>query len=171
VKRLSLRDLALKNRNEGERKRRGRRLTSKESKNMRRRGYDAERSLVRKFRKLGFKAVRVPSSAPSSEPLPDVFATLNNTLLAVEVKASSGDKIRFSSNQVKKLFEFLEIFNVYNVKVALLAGKFPYRWVFKQVEEVDNYVLHKDDKGNIRLKDLLKRLKKTRFRREFQDYS
>ena len=156
---MSLRDLALKSEDEGKksRKRKGRRLTSKESKNMRRRGYDAERALVRKLRSLGFKAVRVPSSAPSSEPLPDVFATLDNGLLAVEVKASTGDRVYFSSNQVKKLFEFLEIFSVYNKRVALLAGKFPYKWIFKQVKEIDDYVLHKDEKGNTQLKYLFKR--------------
>ena len=155
---MSLRDLALTSRHEDKgRRRKGRRLTSKESRNMRRRGYDAERSLVRKLRSLGFKAVRVPSSAPSSEPLPDIFATLDDCILAVEVKASSGDRVYFNSNQVKKLFEFLGIFSIYREKVALLAGKFPYRWVFRRVEEADDYVLHKSDKGNIRLKDLLKR--------------
>ena len=123
---------------------------------MRRKGYDAERSLVRKLRSLGFKAVRVPSSAPSSEPLPDVFATLDDSILAVEVKSSTGDKVQFSSNQVKKLFEFLEMFNIYNRKIALLAGKFPYRWVLKRVEEADDYILHKNEKGNILLSDLLK---------------
>jgi len=156
---LSLRDLALKSKDEGKkkgRKRKGRHLTSKESRNMKRRGYDAERSLVRKLRSLGFKAVRVPSSAPSSEPLPDVFATLDDGILAVEVKSSTGDKVHFSSSQVRKLFEFLEVFSVYKKRIALLAGKFPYRWVFRQVEEVDDYVLRKDEKGNIRLSDLLK---------------
>jgi len=157
---LSLRDLALKNRSENEKKkwrRRGRRLTSKESRNMKRKGYDAERSLVRKLRSLGFKAVRVPSSAPSSEPLPDIFATLDDGLLAVEVKASTGDRVYFNSNQVKKLFEFLEIFRIYKKKVALLAGKFPYKWVFKRVEEIDDYVIHKNEKGNTQLKYLFRR--------------
>jgi len=137
-------------------RRRGRRLTSKESRDMKRRGYDAERHLVRKLRSLGFKAVRVPSSAPSSEPLPDVFATLGDSILAIEVKASSGDRVYFSSNQVRKLFEFLGIFSVYKRRFALLAGKFPYRWVFRQVEEVNDYVICRDERGNIQLSDLLK---------------
>jgi len=156
---LSLRDLALRVRDEEEkksRKRRGRRLTSKESRNMKRRGYDAERELVKKLRSLGFKAVRVPSSAPSSEPLPDIFATLNDRILAVEVKASRGEKVRFNSNQVKKLFDFLDIFSVYSEKIALLAGKFPYKWVFKQVKETDDYVVYRNEKG-IKLNDLLER--------------
>jgi len=157
VRLLSLRDLALKGRDEKKgRRRRGRRLTSKESRNMKRRGYDAERDLVKKLRSLGFKAVRIPTSAPSSEPLPDVFATLNDGILAVEVKASRGDKVYFDSGQVKKLFDFLEIFNVYSKKVAMLAGKFPYKWVFKQVEKVDDYILHKDEGGRIQLKNIFK---------------
>jgi len=157
---VSLRDLALKNKNNDKKnnhRRRGRTLTSKESRNMRRKGYDAERRLVRKLRSLGFRAVRVPSSAPSSEPLPDVFATLNDGVLAVEVKASNGDRVYFSSKQVRKLFEFLEIFSLYNEKVALLAGKFPYKWVFKQVKEIDDYVISKDEKGNVQLKYLFKK--------------
>ena len=157
---MSLRDLALKNKNKDKKnnqRRRGRTLTSKESRNMRRKGYDAERRLVRKLRSLGFRAVRVPSSAPSSEPLPDVFATLNDGVLAVEVKASNGDRVYFSSKQVRKLFEFLEIFSLYNKKVALLAGKFPYKWVFKQVKEINDYVISKDEKGNVQLKYLFKK--------------
>lgn len=155
---MSLRDLALKSREEEKksRKHRGRRLTSKESRNMKRRGYDAERELVKKLRSLGFKAVRVPSSAPSSEPLPDIFATLNDRILAVEVKASRGEKVHFNSNQVKKLFNFLDIFSVYSEKIALLAGKFPYKWVFKQVKETDDYVVYRNEKG-IKLNDLLER--------------
>jgi len=156
---LSLRDLALKSRDEGRRKgrrRKGRRLTSKESRNMKRRGYDAERELVRKLRSLGFKAVRVPSSAPSSEPLPDIFATLDGRILAVEVKASRGERVYFNSRQVMKLFEFLDIFSIYKEKIALLAGKFPYKWVFKQIKEADDYVIHKNEKS-FKLNELLKK--------------
>ena len=154
---MSLRDLALKGRDGKKgRRRRGRSLTSKESRSMRRRGYDAERDLVRKLRSLGFKALRVPTSAPSSEPLPDVFATLEDGILAVEVKASRGDKVYFNSKQVKKLFDFLEMFDVYRRKVAMLAGKFPYKWVFREVKEVDDYVLHRDGEERIQLRNIFK---------------
>jgi hypothetical protein len=66
---VSLRELAAQS------KRKGRRvLTGKESRRIRRKGYRAERQLVKKLRGYGFKSVRVPASAPSREPLPDVFA-------------------------------------------------------------------------------------------------
>ncbi|RLI12822.1 endonuclease [Candidatus Bathyarchaeota archaeon] len=150
---MSLRDLAL---SKDRRKRRGRRLSSKESRSMRRKGYDAERSLVRKLRSLGFRAVRIPSSAPSSEPLPDVFATMNDGILAIEVKASNEDRIYFRSSQVRKLFEFLDMFIPYKRKAALLAGKFPYKWVFKMVEEVGDYIIRRDDESSIHLEYIFK---------------
>ena len=81
---------------------------------------------------------------------------MNDRILAVEVKASRGEKVRFNSNQVKKLFDFLDIFSVYSEKIALLAGKFPYKWVFKQVKETDDYVVYRNEKG-IKLSDLLER--------------
>ena len=143
---MSLRDLALKSKG-----RRRRRLSSKESKSRRRKGYDAERSLVKKLRSLGFKAVRIPSSAPSSEPLPDVFATSGNTLIALEVKASAEDRIYFSPEQIKKLFDFLDMFSPYEKKIALLAGKFPYKWIFKRVDKIDSYVIHRDEESEIKL--------------------
>ena len=48
----------------------------KEIQRIKKRGYRAERELVRKLRLHGFRAV----SAPSKEPLPDVFATKDDRL-------------------------------------------------------------------------------------------
>ena len=45
-------------------------------------GYNAERELVHLFKDGGFDARRVPVSAPSREPLPDVFVVKGNTILA-----------------------------------------------------------------------------------------
>ncbi|RLF92880.1 endonuclease [Thermococci archaeon] len=146
---MSLRDLALKSKG-----RRRHRLSSKESRSRRRKGYNAERSLVKKLRSLGFKAVRVPSSAPSSEPLPDVFATSGDTLIAFEVKASTEDRIYFSPEQIRKLFDFLEMFSLYERKIALLAGKFPYKWIFKRVDKIDSYVIRKDEESEIKLEEM-----------------
>jgi Holliday junction resolvase len=153
---LSLRELAFKskNREKTKRNRRGRVLTARESKKIRRRGYRAERQLVKKLRALGFKSVRVPVSAPSSEPLPDVFATKGEYLLAFEIKAPNDDKAYFRKDQVKKLFDFLEMFEAYDRNLAVLVGKFPYKWVFRLVEEVADYVVRKDDKDNIRLNQI-----------------
>lgn len=139
---VSLRELAYKNKREGK----------GGLKVRRRKGYDAERQLVKKLRKYGFKAVRVPVSAPSREPLPDVFATKSDTILAFEVKAQSSGRIYFRKSQVEKLFEFLSIFDIYNNKIAVLAGKFPNKWIFKKVEEPLNYTISKEEKNNINLR-------------------
>jgi Holliday junction resolvase len=149
---LSLRELAEKGKTARKKgKRKGRRLTSEESKRIRRHGYNAERQLVKKLRSMGFKAVRVPVSAPSSEPLPDVFATRKNCVYAFEVKAPHADKVYFKKLQVKKLFDFLALFDVYAERMAVLVCKFPYRWVFKRIENVDDYTIGIDEESNILL--------------------
>jgi len=145
---LSLRELAKKSKRKGK-GRHGRLLTIKEIKRIRRRGYQAERDLVKKLRGLGFRSVRVPVSAPSKEPLPDVFATKGNCIIAFEVKAPNAERAYFPKDQIEKLFDFLSIFESYPVKIAVLAAKFPYRWVFKQVDRADDYSIHRNEKSNI----------------------
>lgn len=141
---MSLRELAAQSKHKGKHV-----LTVKESKQIRRKGYRAERQLVKKLRRYGFKSVRVPVSAPSNEPLPDVFAMKDETLLAFEVKAPNSEKAYFRRKQVEKMFEFLDVFKVYKRKLAIIAGKFPYKWVFKRIEKPDDYVLQKEERSNI----------------------
>ncbi len=143
---LSLRDIAEKMNSKGKRK--GRRLTSSESRKIRSFGHRAERDLVKKLRAKGFKAVRVPVSAPSSEPLPDVFATKDVYVLAFEVKSTSSEKIYFRQDQVRKLFSFLGMFEVYTKRKAVLAAKFPYKWVFRVVDEAGDYVVRDVDESS-----------------------
>ena len=69
---MSLRDIASPKKKP--RQRYTRQLTAKQVRAMKKRGYDAERELVHMFRDEGYDAIRVPVSAPSREPLPDVFA-------------------------------------------------------------------------------------------------
>jgi len=33
----------------------------------------------------------------------------------------------------------------------LLAGKFPYKWIFKRVDKIDSYVIHRDEESEIKL--------------------
>jgi len=150
VLKMSLRELAAKSKRKGK-GRRGRILTVKEIRRIKKRGYQAERDLVKRLREMGFKSVRVPVSAPSNEPLPDVFATKGDCVLAFEVKAPNAERAYFSKDQVKKLFDFLNMFEIYLVKLAILAAKFPYKWVFKRIESIDDYSIHKDEESNIRL--------------------
>jgi len=145
---LSLREIAARGKRKG---RRGRILTPKEIRRMKKRGYQAERELVKRLRDLGFKSVRIPVSAPSSEPLPDVFATRGECIIAFEVKAPNASRAYFPREQVEKLFSFLEMFENYPVKLAILAAKFPYKWVFKKIDSVNDYSIHRSEGSNIAL--------------------
>ncbi len=106
---------------------------------------------MRKLRIHDFRAVRVPVSAPSSEPLPDVFATKGDYLVAFEVKAPRSERAYYRKRQVKKLFEFLDVFGSYPQKLAVLAAKFPYKWVLKPIDKPSDYVLRKKENSSFKL--------------------
>jgi len=132
-------------------------LTLKEIRRIKKRGYEAERELVKKLRMHGFRAVRVPVSAPSNESLPDVFATKGDYLVAFEVKAPRAERAYFRRHQVEKLFRFLDMFELYSQKFAVLAAKFPYKWVLKRIDESGDYVIQKKEKSSFKLGKLFKR--------------
>jgi Holliday junction resolvase len=141
---LSLRDLASPKKKA--RQRYTRILTRKEVRAIKKRGYDAEREIVHMLRENGFKALRIPVSAPSKEPLPDVFAVKGDCILAIEVKS----QVRYAyikRDQVQKLHEFLNIHKIYPKRFAVLAAKFKYRgWWFDIADKYDDYTL-KIDQG------------------------
>lgn len=150
---MSLRDLANK---KPKRKRFRRILTRKEVRRIKKKGYDAERELVHKLREAGFDALRVPVSAPSREPLPDVFAIKGDAILAFEVK-SQQRYAYYKRDQVEKLHEFLEIHRIYPRRFAVLAAKFKYRgWTFAISEEPGDYSLRLGRGTSFR--DLVKKL-------------
>ena len=68
---------------------------------------------MKKLRKYGFKAVRVPVSAPSREPLLDVFTKKSDTILAFEVKDQSSGKIYLG--KVRGLYVYMETFTVQSI--------------------------------------------------------
>jgi len=141
---MSLRDLASPKKKP--RKRYTRNLSAKQVRAMKKRGYDAERELVHMFRDIGYDAIRVPVSAPSKEPLPDVFAVKGDSILSIEVKAQERYAY-YKKDQVKKLFGFLEMHKIYPRRYAVLAGKFRYKgWWFDIAEKIDDYMI-KIDKG------------------------
>jgi Holliday junction resolvase len=108
---------------------------------MKKRGYDAERELVKKFRAAGFRALRIPVSAPSNEPLPDVFAIKDETILACEVK-SQERYAYFKRKQIDKLHRFLKIHRLYPKRFAILAAKFRYKgWFYAISKEPNDYSL------------------------------
>jgi len=115
---VSLRDLANPKK---KRERFTRTLTLKQVRAMKKRGYDAERELVQMMREQGFNAVRVPVSAPSTEPLPDVFAVKGNNVIAFEVK-SQVKYAYYKSDQIRKLNAFLDIHKIYPKGMQYLPG-------------------------------------------------
>jgi len=148
---MSLRELASQAKHKAGKGRHGRLLTFKEIRRIKKRGYEAERELVHKLRLNGFHAVRVPVSAPSGEPLPDVFATKGDCLVAFEVKAPKAERAYFPKDQVEKLFLFLNFFERYTQKQAVLGAKFPRKWVFKRVEKPDDFVVIKEENSSFDL--------------------
>ncbi|MEM0050243.1 MAG: endonuclease [Candidatus Bathyarchaeia archaeon] len=129
----------------------GRILTLKEVRRMKKRGYQAERDLVKKLRDLGFKSVRIPVSASSGEPLPDVFAVKSDCIMAFEVKAPRDRRAYFPRDQVKKLFDFLSMFDSYPNRIAVLVAKFPRKWIFRRIDVIDDYFISADEVSNLRL--------------------
>jgi len=104
----------------------------------RNRGFYSERALVTLLKKNGYNAVRIPVSAPSLSPLPDVVARKNNNVFAFEVKNSSYFAY-FPKQQIDKLFRFLdEFFPIKKEnKYAILAAHLKKKWLFKRVSWKD----------------------------------
>lgn len=120
-------------------------MTGKEVRRRKRRGYDAEREIVNKLREAGFAAVRIPVSAPSREPLPDVFAVKGDRILAIEVK-SQDRYVYFKKGQVEKLCQFLEIHSIYPKRMAVLAAKFKRAgWSFIIADGLQDYSLKRGE--------------------------
>ena len=144
---MSLREIAAPKKKVPFKKKYTRQLTTKQVRAMKKRGYDAERELVHMFRDVGNSAIRIPVSAPSKEPLPDVFAIKDDAILSIEVKS----QVRYAyykSHQVVKLFEFLEIHKIYPRKFAVLAAKFKYKgWWFDVAERPDRDYMIKINQG------------------------
>jgi len=101
----------------------------------RKRGFYSENVLVKLLQKNGFKAVRVPVSNPSLNPLPDVMARKAGDMYAFEVKNASYYAY-FPKQQIEKLFRFLsELIPVSNEhKHAILAAHLGKKWIFKEMD-------------------------------------
>jgi len=127
----------------------------------RKRGFYSETALVKKLEKHGYRAVRVPVSNPSRNPLPDVIARRDQHVYAFEVKGA-GYYAYFPKRQIEKLFRFLdELIPVdRQYKHAVLAAHFGRRWIFREISWKDwergmvaeHERVLKRDKGNFDLK-------------------
>lgn len=101
-------------------------------------GFYSEAALVKKLRKHGYNAVRVPVSNPSMNPLPDVIARRGLHVYAFEVK-NAKYYAYFPDRQVRKLFEFLDQFIPLQkqCKHVVLAAHFGKQWRFREKDWVD----------------------------------
>lgn len=100
-----------------------------------------ERKLVQILKKNGWKSRRIPAS------ILDVIATKGERLAVFEVKFTKRKKIKIIKDQVANLFEWLDLFDYYRQKEAVIAVKFKNKaWVFKRVTEVNDYYV--DDVSN-----------------------
>lgn len=124
----------------------------------RRRGFEAERRLVKLLSKRPTAYVfRVPASGSRAAPdaktaLPDVFMVDNarSEIAAFEVKVTSKDKVVVKSEQLVKLFKFLDAFKKYENRLAVVAVWFAKegKWVFRVAREefpLSNMVIYSED--------------------------
>ncbi|BBG25387.1 Holliday junction resolvase Hjc [Sulfuracidifex tepidarius] len=98
-------------------------------------GRNAERELVKTLTSLGFKAVRIPTSNSSPNPLPDVFATFGDTLLAFEVKSTWEPKLKIREIQIRKLLDFLSMFTMEGHAYVAVKFKLFTKWELFEVTE------------------------------------
>ena len=130
----------------------------------RKRGFYSETVLVKNLKKNGYSAVRIPVSAPSLSPLPDIVGRKGKHVFAFEVKNSSYYAY-FPKQQIDKLFRFLnEFFPIKkDVKHAILAAHLGKKWLFKQVpwktwetnKIPDKMRIIKRDRGNFKIEKTL----------------
>ena len=104
----------------------------------RKRGFYSENALVKLLQKNGYKAVRVPVSNPSLNPLPDIMARKDSDIYAFEVK-SAKYYAYFPKQQVEKLFRFLDelIPSDNSHKHAVAAAHLGKRWIFREISWKD----------------------------------
>ncbi len=93
----------------------------------------------------GFKAIRIPTSATGKQPLPDVIATRDGVVYAIEVKSISKDSITIDHHQIEKLFAFCDVFSFCKCQPAILV-------FFKSERKTKLVTLSSEDRnGSVRV--------------------
>ena len=109
-------------------------------------GARRERELLSNLNERGYVGLRAPSSGSTTQrELPDIIAGKNGFSLAIEVKASSKDKIYVDKTEIEDLKTFSDAFG----SEYYLAVKFNYcDWMFFKDEELfeteKSYRIEKD---------------------------
>lgn len=125
-------------------------------------GYEGEYYLVQKFISAGkgFYAVRTPGSGTGKMAKPDIIATDNGELLAIEVKSTRKKYVMLNQDQVDRLLQFCRRFMVKCPKCGveirpkpILAVRFLNRgWKFVEVpEEWSGSIIVRADEASPRL--------------------
>lgn len=125
-------------------------------------GYEGEYYLVQKFISAGsgFYAVRTPGSGTGKMAKPDIIATDNGELLAIEVKSTRKKYVILNQDQVRRLQEFCRRFIVRcpNCKEEIkpkpiLAVRFLNRgWRFVEIpQDWDGGIIVRADEASPRL--------------------
>jgi Holliday junction resolvase - archaeal type len=97
-------------------------------------GRNYERKLVQILKANGWKSRRIPAS------ILDVIATKNDRIAVFEVKFTKKDKIKIDRRQIKNLFDWLNLFDYYKEKEAVIAVRFKNKeWVFRKVNNISDY--------------------------------
>ncbi len=100
----------------------------------RQRGYIWEETLVKRLKKHGWNAFRLGSP---SIGLPDVIATNAYTMLAIEAKSGTTNRLIVDYEQISRCINWLNAFDIYKNRYAILAFKFlSKRW--KSTNNYDN---------------------------------
>ena len=117
--------------------------------NTKSKGTNAERELIHMFWNEKWTAVRIAGSGSSKYPCPDILASNNNSILAIEVKITKDKYKHFTNKEIKELKEFAAKFGA----IPLIAIKFKGNdWFFMRVNDLqkteNNYSINLENIKN-----------------------
>lgn len=109
--------------------------------NLKKKGTDAERDLIKKFWESGWAAIRSAGSGSMHYPSPDLLVGKNGRRLAIECKITSATKKYLPISEIHLLDYFSKTFGA----ESWIAVKFPKNaWYFFTLEDMNqtgkNYV-------------------------------
>jgi Holliday junction resolvase len=113
--------------------------------NFRQSGKYYEYKTLEILEKGGYKVLRIPVSGTGKQALPDIIATHNNVIFAIEVKSTSKNYVEIDKQQIEKLFKFCEMFNFCECKILVVVH-------YKKYKSVIFYNLKQDVRGKEKIK-------------------
>ncbi|CAI44180.1 Holliday junction resolvase [Acidianus rod-shaped virus 1] len=82
----------------------------------------------------GYQTIRIPASAAGKQPLPDIIATKNSVVYAIEVKSTSNRLVRVDKFQIDKLYRFCNVFSFCECKpIVMVRFKGSRQWKIVEV--------------------------------------